>query len=129
MSEKVFLIGPNGQISTLTGPRGVTPECAYARFHILDVVRVRRLKHLRHLPELGAVVAVVPPGFSPDHAWDDLCGRPRRLMCQVGARIVKYIVAFEGDKAPHLMRERDLLPTDEPPAEVSFAAEEMRDGE
>ncbi len=121
MTEGAFLIG-NGQLTKLEGQRGTTPECPEAKFQKAGVVRVRRLAHLKHLPERGAVVAVVPPGFSPDHAWDDLCGRPRRLMHQVPARIVRYIVAFEGDQTPHLLRERDLLPTDEPPAEISFAA-------
>jgi hypothetical protein len=43
-------------------------------------------------------------------------------MHQVPARIIKYIVAFEGDQTTHLLRERDLLPTNEPPAEIGFAA-------
>ena len=116
-----FLLGPGGQMTRLQGPHGTTPECPEAKFSVRQVVRVRRLKHLRHLPVLGAVVAVVPPNFSPDHAWDDLYGRPRRLMCQVPVRHVTYIVAFEGDQAPHLLREAYLLPTNEPPADIKFA--------
>lgn len=119
---EAYLIGPKGQLTKLTGPRGVTPECPEAKHRVNDVVRIRRLKHLSHLPERGAVVAVVPPGFSPDWAWDDVCKRPRRLMYQAPARAVKYIVAFEGDAAPHLLKETYLLATDEPPAEISFAA-------
>lgn len=42
-------------------------------------------------------------------------------MCRVPARTVYYIVAFEGDTRPHLMRERDLMATDDPPAEIQFA--------
>lgn len=118
--EGGFLIGPGGQFLELRGPTGVTPDCPEALFQKNAVVRVRRLEHLKHLPELGAVVAVVPPGFSPDWAWDDLCGRPRRLLHQVPTNKVQYIVAFEGDQTPHLMRERDLVATKEPPAEVSF---------
>ncbi len=121
MNEQAFLIG-DGQISQITGPHGVTPECPEARFKKLDVVRVRRLKHLCHLPELGAIVAIVPPGFSPDHAWDDLCGRPRRLLHQVPSRIVRYLVAFEGDRAPYLLREAWLVATTEPAAEIAIAA-------
>ena len=122
MSE-AFIFGPGGQMARMEGPLGVTPDCPAAKFKKNEVVRVRRLKHLRHLPERGAVVAVVPPGFSPDHAWDDLRGQPRRLMHQVPARIVTYIVAFEGDQTPHLLRESYLLPAPgEPPAEVAFAS-------
>jgi hypothetical protein len=120
MREGVFLIG-NGMVTVLEGERGVTPECPEAKFQRNAVVRIRRLKHLRRLPEKGAIAAVVPPGFSPDHAWDDLRGLPRRLMHQVAARKVTYIVAFEGDPKPHLMHEADLLPTSDPPAEIGFA--------
>lgn len=119
--EGAFLIGPRGQISKLTGPRGETPPCPEAKFQRGFVVRVRRLKHLRRLPGFGAVAAVVPPGFSSDWAWDDLCGKPRRLMCQVPARGVRYIVAFDNDPVPHLIRERDLLPSNEAPVEIGFA--------
>jgi len=122
MNEQAFIIGPNGQFMSLEGPRGTTPECPEALFKINETVKVRRLKHLRGLPEIGAVVAVVPPGFSPDHAWDDLCKRPRRLLAQVGARHITYLVAFEGDQTPHLLREKYLKATDLPPAEVRFAS-------
>ena len=121
MSEGAFLIG-NGQITRIEGQRGTTPDCPEALFKKTSVVRLRRRKHLSHLPEKGAVVAVVPPGFSPDHALDDLWGRPRRLMHQVPAKKVTYIIAFEGDTKPHLMHERDLIATDDPPAEIGFAA-------
>jgi hypothetical protein len=121
MNEGAYLIG-NGQITRLEGQCGTTPECPEAKFKRCDVVRVRRLKHLKHLPERGAVVAVIPPGFSPDWAWADTLGKPRPLMCQVGARTVTCIVAFEGDPKPHLLRETYLLPTDEPAAEIGFAA-------
>jgi hypothetical protein len=121
MQDGAFLIG-NGQITKLEGLLGTTPECPEAKFKRLDVVRVRRLKHLKHLPDKGAVVTVIPPHFSPDWAWADTLGKPRPLMCQVGARVVTYIVAFEGDPKPHLLREAYLAPTNEPPAEISFAA-------
>lgn len=120
----VYIFGPGGLVGRLQGPHGVTPECPEAKFKTREVVHVRRLKHLRHLPARGAVVAVIAPGFSPDHAWDDLRGRPRRLMAQVPARAVTYIIAFEGDTSPHLMRERDLLPAPgEPLADVAFEAD------
>ena len=117
-----FLIG-NGQITRIEGPRGTTPECPEAKFKKRDVVRVRRLKHLNHLPEMGAVVAVVPPGFSPDHAWDDLHGRPRRLMYQAPSRHIMYILAFANGTAPNLLREAYLLPTNEPPADIRLAGD------
>ena len=113
-----FLIGPGGQMTRLEGQRGTTPECPEAKFSVRQVVRVRRLKHLRHLPVLGAIVAVVPPGFSPDHALDDLHRKPRRLLYQVPVQHVTYIVALEGDRVPHLLREAYLLPTNEPPADI-----------
>jgi hypothetical protein len=121
VSEGAWLIG-NGQILKLEGERGVTPECPEALFKVRDVVRVRRLKHLRHLPAIGAVCAVIPPGFSPDWALDDLWGRPRRLMHAVGARTITYIVAFEGDRRPHLLREKYLRKSDSPPAEIGLVA-------
>jgi hypothetical protein len=120
--DGAFLIGPSGQLTRLEGERGTTPECPEAKFKRSDVVKVRRLKHLKHLPAIGAVVTVIPPQFSPDWAWADTLGKPRPLMCQVGARTVTYIIAFEGDPNPHLLRESYLLPTNEPPAEIGFAA-------
>jgi hypothetical protein len=48
-------------------------------------------------------------------------GNPRPLMCQVGARHVTYIVAFEGDPRPTLLREKYLLPTREPSAEMRLS--------
>ena len=116
MSE-AFIIG-NGQITRIEGERGTTPPCPEAVFKVNDVVRVRRLNHLKHLPELGAIAAVIPPGFSPDWAWADLCGRPRPLLAQVGTKHVSYIVGFEGDPRPHLLREKYLRPSREAPAEI-----------
>ena len=120
MSDGAFLIG-NGTVMRIEGKRGKTPTCTEAKFKVRDVVRVRRLKHLRDLPEIGAIVTVIPPNYSPDWAWADTLGKPRPLMCQVGKCYVTYIVAFEGDPRPHLLREQYLLPTDEPPAEIGFA--------
>jgi hypothetical protein len=119
----VFILGPKGQMAELIGPVGTTPPAPTAKFKVNDVVRVRRLKHLLGLPEIAVVVAVVPPGFSPDWAWADLFQKPRPLMCQVGARVVKYIVAFEGDTKPNVIREAWLLPTNEPPANVHIPSQ------
>ena len=113
MTEGVFIIGPSGQMNKLVGTIGVTPECPKAMFRKLDVVRLRRRKHLSGFPPVAAIVAVVPPGFSPDWAMDDLWGEPRRLMHRVGALKITYIVAFEGNPVPYLLHERDLLPTGE----------------
>ena len=79
MSASAFLIGPGGQVTKLQGPRGTTPDCPQAKFQPNEIVRIRRLRHLRHLPEIGAIAAVIPPGFSPDHAWD-IC-----VACQGGS--------------------------------------------
>ena len=117
---QTLLIG-NGQVTVLTGPQGVTPDCPEALFRKNQVVRVRRLKHLRDLPELAVIVACVPPGFSPDWAWADVLGKPRPLMCQVPARHVQYLIAFAGNPTPVLMREKNLLPSNEPDAEIRFA--------
>ena len=105
-----FLLGPGGQVSVLTGQRGTTPECPEALFKVGDVVKVRRLKHLRHLPELAAIAVVIPPGFSPDWALADWRGDPRPLMYQVGARCVTYLVGFDNNPTPYLLREGDLRP-------------------
>ena len=121
MTDGVFLIG-RGQVLRIEGPRGTTPTAPTAKFKVRDVVKVRRLKHLRGLPEIGAIVTVIPPNFSPDWAWADTLGKPRPIMAQVGKRYVTYIVAFEGDAKPHLLREQYLLPTDEPPAEIGFSS-------
>lgn len=120
MDDGVFLIG-SGQITRLKGPRGTTPGCPEALFKVNEVVKIRRLKHLKHLPDIGAIAAVVPPHFSPDWAWADLCGKPRPLLCQVPAKHVSYIVAFEGDARPNLMREKYLKPSGLPAAEIKFA--------
>lgn len=116
----VFILGPNGQISTLQGPRGTTPECPEALFKKNDVVRLRNKKHLYGLPRVGAVAAVIPKGFSPDWAMADLHGKPRPLMCQVGARSVTYIIGFEGIRTPYLFKECDLRPSGLPPAEITI---------
>jgi hypothetical protein len=121
MSEGAFIIGPGGRMTHIEGARGTTPPCPEAMFKPNDVVRVRRLRHLRHLPVLGAIAVVVPPGFSADHAWDDFCGRPRRLMHVAPSARVYYIVGFEGDPAPHLLPERALMPSGEARAEVKLA--------
>lgn len=115
----ILLVNPVGE-------RGVTPACPEAQFKAGDVVRVRRLKHLRHLPERAAVAIVVPPGFSPDHAMADAKGEGRPLMHAVPARTVTYIVAFDNNPVPHLLRERDLEATTEPPVEVRWAPREDR---
>jgi hypothetical protein len=112
-----FIIG-NGEMLRIEGERGATPPCPDALFKINQTVRIRRLNHLKHLPELGIVAAVVPPDFSPDWAWADLCGRPRPLLAQVGTRHISYIIAFEGDGRPLLLREKYLRPSNEPPGEV-----------
>jgi hypothetical protein len=122
MNEQAWLIG-DGQVTRIEGPRGTTPECPEALFRKGDVVRVRRLSHLKHLPEIGAVASVIPPGFSPDWAWADLCGRPRPLMHQVPSKHISYIVAFENDRRPHLLREKYLRPSGLPPTEIGFAAD------
>ena len=108
-------------LAMINAGRGETPACPTARFAKNAVVRVRRLKHLRHLPEIGAVVAVVPPGFPPEYALADAAGLPRPLMVSEGMRCVSYVIAFEGDQAPHHLRETYLIATDEPPANIAWA--------
>jgi hypothetical protein len=108
--EGVFLIG-NGTVTRLVGQVGTTPACPQAKFTAGDVVRLRKLHWLG--PEggqTGVVATVVPPGFSPDWAWADLRKEPRPLMCQVGARVVSYILALESGKAL-LIKERYLIGT------------------
>lgn len=122
MSDSVLIIG-NGQISKLQGKVGQTPECSEALFKSNQMVRVRRLKHLRDLPENAAVVCVVPPNFSPEHAWADYCKKPRPLMCQVPSKFVQYIIAFEGNPKPMLIRETWLRPSTLPDANVAFAGD------
>ena len=107
----------------LQGARGTTPPCPEAKFAVQDVVKVKRRKHLAHLPSIGAIVAVVPPGFSPDWALADAAGEPRPLMCLAGEKKVTYIVAFENDLAPHLMREEDLLSTGQKSLPVEFVGD------
>jgi hypothetical protein len=115
----VLLIGPPGTLTVLQGPRGTTPPCPEALFKKNDVVRLRKRKHLAHLPTIAAVAVVIPPGFSPDWAMADLHGKPRPLMCQVGSRSITYIVGFEDNKTPYLLKERDLLPSGLPAAEIA----------
>ena len=94
---------------------------AGAKFPDNSLVKVRRLKHLRHLPEIGAVLACVPAGVSPSYVLADRLGLPRPLMIQQEYRSTYYLIAFEDDSTPHLLRERDLIAT-EGEANISFAA-------
>ena len=105
MSDGIVLLIGAGRIERITGAYGTTPDCPDAKFHAREVVLLRRMKHLAGLPDKCAIIIAIPPGFSPDHAWDDYCGRPRRLMCTVPARHVTYLVAFEGKPTPMLIRE------------------------
>ena len=107
-------------MTRLEGQRGATPECPSAKFKKGDVVRVRRLKHLRHLPDIAAIAVVIPPNFSPDWAMADLRGAPRPLMAQVGSNAITYIVGFDGNPTPYLIKERYLLPSDEAPVEIKI---------
>lgn len=101
---------------------GTTPECSEAKFKPGDVVKVRRLKHLKHLPEIAAVAVVVPPGVPAEYAWADFHKRPRPLMVTQERRYVRYIVGFDSDPTPQIIRERDLLPSGEPPVEIKYAS-------
>ena len=107
---------------------GTTPECPEAKFKPGDVVRVRRLKHLRHLPARAAIAIVVPVGFPAEYALADAHGRPRPLMTTQPRRYVSYIVGFDGDPAPHLLAERDLLPSGEPPVVVQWSETAGKEG-
>jgi hypothetical protein len=111
---------PNPVLLVQNAGYGETPPCPQALFRARSVVRLRRRKHLAHLPEKGAVAAVVPPGFPADYALADLRKEPRPLMVTRERRAVTYIVLFEGNPTPHLLRESDLLPTDEPLAEITI---------
>lgn len=123
---EVLIIGPGGQIIKLLGVIGETPKCPEAKFKVGDVVRVRRLKFLRHLPDIAAVAAVVPPNYSPDWAMADLRGTPRPLLYAVGSRQIQYIVGFDQNPKPYLMKEKYLLPSDEPPVEIKIQKEERQ---
>lgn len=101
---------------------GETPLCPQAKFKANDIVRLRRRKHLAGLPEKAAVAVVVPPGVPPEYAIADATKSPRPLMITRESRAVRYIVAFPDELTPRLIRECDLLPTDDPPAEVKFGA-------
>ena len=109
--EGAFIIG-NGQVTPIHGGLHQYKAHDGAKFADNSLVKVRRLKHLKHLPETGAIVACIPAGVSVDHVWADYRGVARPLMCEVPARSAKYIVAFEGDPRPHIIRERDLTATD-----------------
>lgn len=101
---------------------GETPPCPQARFKPGDVVKVRRLHFLKHLPDRAAVALVVPPGVPPEYVMADAHGRPRPLMVTRRTRTVRYIVAFDGDPTPHLLQEKFLAPSREPPVPVEWAA-------
>ena len=117
MEDGAFLIG-GGKIMRLVGKAGETPPCPQSKFKRGDVVKVRDTKPLAHFPREAVVASVIPPGFSPDHAFADLMGEPRPLMAQVGARIVTYILVREGDPKPYLAKERHLLPSGKEPVEI-----------
>ncbi len=117
MENQAFIIG-NGQIHRIIGERGTTPPCEAAKFKRGDVVKVRNLKYLSHFPREAVIAAVIPPHFSPDHAFADLMGEPRPLMAQVGARGITYILVNEGDPKPYLAREKHILPSGKPPVEI-----------
>lgn len=122
MSE-TFLIG-GGQIHRLVGQRGETPPCPEAKFKRGDVVRVRRNREAGHFPAKMIVLAVVPPGFSPDDAMADLLGEPRPLMKQVERRSITYIV-YDEDSGKHgYLAERNLLPSDDPAVEIGTVSRE-----
>ena len=104
------------------GGYGATPECPQALFKPGDVVKVRRLKFLKHLPEIAAVAIVVPPGFPAEYALADAKGGPRPLMITRTRRYVQYIVAFDGDQTPYLIREKFMKPSDEPSTTVGWTA-------
>lgn len=106
---------------------GITPACPEAKFSPGDVVQVRRLRHLRHLPEQGAVAVMVPPGFPPEWAMADARGELRPLMTTQPHRTVTYVVAFEGDRVPHLLRESDLKPTGLPKVQVGWTTDAKED--
>lgn len=116
MSE-AFLIG-GGQILGITGKCGETPPCPEAKFKRGDIVKVRRNRAVGHWPTELVVLAVVPPGFSPDDAMADLVGEPRPLMKQVGQQAVSYILGREDDQRSYHCPERHLLPSGKEPVEI-----------
>lgn len=111
----------NPVLMVLNAGHGTTPACPEARFKAGDIVKVRRLKFLTKGGQLGCIAVVVPPRVSPDHAIADARGEPRPLLATVPRRDVTYIVGFEGDQRPWLMREKYLLPTTEPAGAVTWA--------
>lgn len=117
-NDSAFLIGPGGQIQTITGPRGETPACPAATFSRGAVVKIRNTKALKHFPREAIVAVAIPPGFSPDHAFADLVGQPRPLMAVVGSRHIKYILVRDDYPKAYLVRESDLLPSGKPPVEI-----------
>lgn len=117
--EGAFIIGNGGATPIHGGLHAYQPTHG-AKFADNSLVKVRRLKYLKHLPEVGAVVCCVPAGTSIDHVWADYRGLPRPLMVEVPARVTKYIIAFDGDPKPHVIKERDLIAT-EGKASIAFA--------
>lgn len=102
---------------------GATPDCPEAKFSPGDMVAIRRRRHLCHLPEQGAIVVVVPPGFPPEWAMADARGAVRPLMTTVPSRCITYVVAFDGDPVPHLLREADIKATKLPKVTVGWMEE------
>ncbi|CAA7621138.1 hypothetical protein [Magnetospirillum sp. UT-4] len=102
---------------------GTAPPCPAAKFGPGDVVKVRRRAHLKHLPGQAAIAVVVPPGFPAEHALADARHEPRPLMTTIPSRSITYIVAFDGNPTPHLLRETDLIATGLPKVPVGWADE------
>ena len=98
---------------------GETPKCE-SRFQIGDLVKRRNRKWLAGLPEICVVVAIVPIGFPPEYAVADASKEPRPLMVMKGARVVQYVIAFEGNRRPFLARDRDLKEREGTGAEVTW---------
>lgn len=125
MSGTVHIFGPGGQMTRIEGERGVTPPCPIAKFKVSDVVRTRRLKHLGEIAgKICVIAAVVPPRFSPSWALADLRGSPRPLMAVVGSSSVTYLVGFEDDERPWLIKETSLIATDLPSATIVIQGKE-----
>lgn len=122
MSE-AWLLGPDGPVA-INGGHGTTPEFPAAQFKRGDVVKVRKLKSLAGFPREAVVASVIPPHFSPSWALADLVGEPRPLICQVGKRVVSYILVNEGDPKPYLAKDKHLLPSGKPPVEIGSVRRE-----
>ncbi|MBI1213635.1 MAG: hypothetical protein GC190_19425 [Alphaproteobacteria bacterium] len=123
MTETAFLIG-GGQLHRLVGEHGETPSCPDAKFKRGSIVKVRRNKAVGHFPPELIVLAVIPPGFSPDDALADLVGEPRPFMKRAGVKVVTYILCDAGDTKPYLCRERELLPSGKPAVEIGTVSRE-----